>query len=99
MVCHVMRHEFKKLLANKSYTGDRMKEQQALRIPECVSNPIFEVDKVSVVLEHQVSSVEIHITLFKDVSQQLLFRHGLISRVTKKRVGERQWGNQQAYFT
>lgn len=72
---------------------------QCSAIPECVSNPVFEVDKISVILDHQISRVEIYISLFKHISQQLLFRHGFVPRVAKKRVGERQGSHQQADFT
>ena len=65
-------------------------------LPKCVSNTIAEVDKISVVLEHEVPSVEVHVSLPEHISEELLLWLQLISSIAQKGVQGRHGGNQDA---
>lgn len=63
-------------------------------VPERVSNAVSEVHKVPVVLQHQVTSVEVHIPLLEDIPEQFLLRHLLVPSVPQEWVHGRNRGHQ-----
>lgn len=60
--------------------------KQCWPVPESVPDAVTKVNKISVVLLQEVSSVKIDITHHKHVLDQLLLRLDLISSVTQERV-------------
>ena len=41
--------------------------------PECVSSPILEVEVAKLILDQDVAGAEVHVTLLKDIAENLLF--------------------------
>lgn len=68
-------------------------------VPEGVANAVAEVQKASVVKKQQVSCVEIDISNFQHVPQQLLLRLGLVPNVAQKLVDSSQWSHQYPCFS
>lgn len=55
-----------------------------LKVPEGVSNAVTEVKKVPAITEQEVSSVEIDVSSFKHIPEQLLLRLDLVPGVTQE---------------
>ena len=41
--------------------------------PECVSSPVLEVEVAKLILDQDVAGAEVHVTLLKDIAENLLF--------------------------
>lgn len=67
--------------------------------PVGVSHSVSETDEAVLVLNHQVARVEVHVSLGKHVSHQLLLGQTFAASVAKKRADGADLGQQKARLT
>lgn len=68
-------------------------------VPEGVSHSVSETDEALVVLGHEVSCVEVDVSLCEHVPQQLLLRQLFTAGIAKERAEGTHPGQQQPRLT
>lgn len=68
------------------FTGTGPAGHPAPFLPESVSNTVPKIKEVLVILDHEVSCIEVDISLLKNVKKQLAFRVPVRASVAKERI-------------